>query len=701
MGGGAEHRLLFHGGACAAVAASGDITGARGTRPDGYFLGDTRHLSRWQLTVDGTVPTVLVPETGTAAPATGSGAGTAAARSVLVLPTGRDEPPPHTVFREQRVAGGTLVEVLRVTGNRGEPAKPWLALTVDADFADQFELRADHRVYDKPHAVRDREILPDGVEFRYRRGEWCARTTVTAQPPPDAVEETGSGARRLVWRLTLEPHGTTEVTLRAAAWSGAGEPAAGPAEGTEAAEDTEGAGTACSGAAAAPEAQPRPADGTGLPPARTPAEHSAPGPAPGSAVAPGSAPAPGSAHAAAWPHLVRAAEQGLADLDGLLVPAAGPGGEALQVPAAGAPWLLALVGRHALVTSLFALRHRPALAHATLLALAATQSRGGDGGEPGKIVHEVRHGELAHFGQVPYGRYYGAVDTTPLFLVLLGAVTEHTGDDKLARRLEPQARAAVDWMLGDGGLTETGYLRHRAADGAPAGQGWRDSPGALCAADGTRATGAVAAAAPQGYAYAALAHTARLAATAWSDPAFADRLTTAAGDLRTRFRTDFWLAGPDFPALALDGAGRPADALASDAGHLLWSGLLDPDRARRVGRRLLEPDFFSGWGVRTVAAGQGAYHPMAYHRGGVWPHDNAILALGLARYGLHDQARTVTSALADLAAHTPHRLPEAVAGYPRTTQPAPVPFPHASAPQSWSAAAPLALLTAAAEPPQR
>ncbi|WP_425582398.1 glycogen debranching N-terminal domain-containing protein, partial [Streptomyces synnematoformans] len=254
------------------MAASGDITGARGTRPDGYFLGDTRHLSRWQLTVDGTVPTVLVPEAGTAAPATGSAAGTAAARSVLVPPTGRDEPPPHTVFREQRVAGGTLVEVLRVTGNRAEPAKPWLALTVDADFADQFELRADHRVYDKPHAVRDREILPDGVEFRYRRGEWCARTTVTAQPPPDAVEETGSGARRLVWRLGLEPHGTTEVTLRAAAWSGTGEPATGPAE------DAEGAGTAGSGAVAAPpgapaagapaapataspEAQLRPADG--------------------------------------------------------------------------------------------------------------------------------------------------------------------------------------------------------------------------------------------------------------------------------------------------------------------------------------------------------------------------------------------------------------------------------------------------------
>ncbi|WP_407564831.1 glycogen debranching N-terminal domain-containing protein [Streptomyces sp. 184] len=710
---GAEHRLLFHGGAFAAVAHSGDITGARGTRPDGFFLGDTRHLSRWQLTVDGAVPTLLASRAGPDGPAT--------AHSALVPPTARDEPPPHTVFREQRVTGGALVDVLRITGNRADPEKLWLALTVDADFADQFELRADHRVYGKPHAVRGREVLPDGVEFRYRRGGWQARTTITADPPPDAVEETGSGARRLVWRLALEPHETIEVTLRAAAVANPGTGAAdpGPEAATEPAEAAVGAvrtaagntapARAPAGAAAAGAGHTAvgtvPADAPAPAPEAVDAAVGAAGAAPQArTAAPLTAPAP-TAHTAPHPttptpdlspHLTRAAEQGLTDLDGLLIPATGPDGEALQVPAAGVPWFLALVGRHALVTSLFALRHRPALAHATLLALAATQAGNADG-EPGKIVHEVRHGELAHFGQVPYGRYYGAVDTTPLFLVLLGALTEHTGDDKLARRLEPQARAAVEWMFRDGGLAETGYLRHRPDDAGPADQSWRDSPGALCAADGTRATGAIAAAAPQGYAYAALTHTARLATTAWADPALAARLAAAADDLRTSFLTDFWLPGPDFPALALDGTGRPADALASDAGHLLWTGLLDPDRARRVGRRLLEPDFFSGWGVRTVAAGQGAYHPMAYHRGSVWPHDNAILALGLARYGLHEEARTLAAALTALAAQAAYRLPEAIGGYPRTNQPTPVPFPHACTPQSWSATTPLALLTALAE----
>ncbi|WBB59468.1 aminotransferase [Streptomyces sp. WMMC500] len=695
---GAEHRLLFHGGAFAAVTRSGDITGDRGAQPDGFFRGDTRHLSRWRLTVDGAVPTLLA-----AAPAAGS---PAAAHAVLVPPTDRDEPPPHTVFRDQRVEGGALVEVLRITGNRAEPEKLWLALTVDADFADQFELRGDHRAYGKPHAVRGREVLPAGVEFRYRRGDWRARTTVTADPAPDAVEETGSGARRLVWRLALEPYETTELTLRAAASSGTGpvwraaepaEPAAGPVPAA--------AATAAGQPRAADPPRPRTA-GTPTPAEHAPTAHSTPAhatPTQTAAAHPASPPtaataataATGTTGTAARPDLARAAAQGLADLDGLLIPAAGPGGEEVRVPAAGGPWFLALVGRHALVTSLFALHHRPALARATLLALAATQAGDADG-EPGKIVHEVRHGELAHFGQVPYGRHYGAVDTTPLFLVLLGALTEHTGDDEPARRLEPQARAAVEWMFRDGGLTDTGYLRCRPDDGGPAGRSWRDSPGALCAADGTRATGAVAPAAPQGYAYAALTHTARLAATAWADPALADRLTAATDDLRTRFPADFWLPGPDFPALALDGTGHPADALASDAGHLLWSGLLDPDRARRVGRRLLEPDFFSGWGVRTVAAGQGAYHPMAYHRGSVWPHDNAILALGLARYGLHEEARTVATALADLASRTAHRLPEAVAGYPRTTQPTPVPFPDTGTPRSWSATTPLALLTALA-----
>jgi glycogen debranching enzyme len=644
-----RQHLLVHSGTFVAVGDSGDISGVRtggavrpGGLPDGLFVRDARHLSRWQLTIDGAVPETLTPV------ADGD-----TARCVLVPRGGRQEPPACTVFREQAVGDGSFVESLRVAANRPVPLTVRLALTVDADFADQFELRSDHRTYAKTGAVRRRQVLDHGIEFVYQRGEWRSCTTVTAEPSPDAVEETGTGARRLVWKLELEPHGTAELVLRAIARPH-GEKRAlrvprSPASVNEQLLEKEG----------------RFVEGVAFP--------------------------------TGWPELAAACARGLADLAALQIPATGPDGEELRVPAAGAPWFLTLLGRDALLTSLFALPYRPQLAAATLPALAATQATGAHAesvAQPGKIVHEVRHGELAHFGQVPYGRYYGSVDATPLFLVLLGAYVEQTGDTALARRLEPHARAAVGWMLDHGGLTSRGYLVYRADRGGLANQNWKDSPGAICAADGSRASGPVTAAGAQGYAYDALRRTALVARTVWEDEVYAALLEQAAGDLRDRFQRDFWMDDRSFPALALDGEGRRLDALASDAGHLLWSGLLDKEYGEAVGRRLLEPDFFSGWGVRTLAAGQPAYHPLSYHRGSVWPHDNALIALGLARYGLHDEARTIAHGLVDAATATGHRLPEVLAGYGRTHHAEPVPYPHACVRESRSAAAPLALLTA-------
>ncbi|MFE9773343.1 glycogen debranching N-terminal domain-containing protein [Streptomyces sp. NPDC005931] len=638
-----RHHLLVHGGTFAVVGDGGDISGVRGGgAPDGLFVRDARHLSRWQLTVDGAVPETLTPV------ADGD-----TARCVLVPRGGRQEPPACTLFREQAVADGSFVELVRVTSNRPVPTTVRLGLTVDADFTDQFELRSDHRTYTKTGTLRSRQVLEHGLEFTYRRGEWQSRTTVTAEPQPDTVEETGTGARRLVWALDLDPHGTSELTLRVVARPH-GEKRAlrvprSPAAVTERLLAEEG----------------RFAEGVAFP--------------------------------TGWPELAAACARGLADLAALQVPATGPDGERLRVPAGGAPWFLTLLGRDALLTSLFALPFRACVAAATLPALAATQATRADTAavaQPGKIVHEVRHGELAHFGQVPYGRYYGSVDATPLFLVLLGAYVEHTADTGLARRLEPHARAAIGWMLDHGGLTSRGYLVYRADRGGLANQNWKDSPGAICCADGSRPHGPVMAAGAQGYAYDALRRTAWLARTVWADGTYAALLEQAAGDLRDRFQRDFWMTEHSFPALALDGTGRQVDALASDAGHLLWSGLLDKEYGELVGRRLLEADFFSGWGVRTLAAGQSAYHPMSYHRGSVWPHDNALIALGLARYGLHDEARTVAHGLVEAATATGHRLPEVIAGYDRDTHPEPVPYPHACARESRSAAAPLALLTA-------
>ncbi|MPY29960.1 aminotransferase [Streptomyces adustus] len=634
--------LLVYGGTFAVVGDGGDISGVRGGSPDGLFLRDARHLSRWQLTVDGAVPEALSPV------ADGD-----TARCVLVPRGGRADTPAYTLFREQAVGDGSFVETLRVTSNRPVPTTVRLGVTADADFTDQFELRSDHRTYAKPGATRSRQVLDDGVEFTYRRGEWRSCTTVTAEPVPDGVEETGTGARRLVWTLELEPHGTAELTLRVMA---------------------------------RPHGEKR-----ALRVPRSPAALTE------QLIALEGTFVEGVAFPTGWPELAAACARGLADLASLQVPATGPDGEELRVPAAGAPWFLALLGRDALLTSLFALPYRPGLAADTLRALAAAQATDTEAAQvsqPGKIVHELRHGELAHFGQVPYGRYYGSVDATPLFLVLLGAYVEHTGDVALARRLESHARAAVGWMLDHGGLTSRGYLVYRADQGGLANQNWKDSPGAICHADGTRARGTVTAAGAQGYAYDALRRTAWVARAAWADEVYAALLEQAAADLRDRFQRDFWMRERSFPALALDGEGRQVDALASDAGHLLWSGLLDKEYGKAVGRRLLEPDFFSGWGVRTLASGQPAYHPLSYHRGSVWPHDNALITLGLARYGLHDEARTVAHGLVDAATATGHRLPEVLAGYGRESHGEPVPYPHACVRESRSAAAPLALLTA-------
>ncbi|MFI7386252.1 glycogen debranching N-terminal domain-containing protein [Streptomyces sp. NPDC049813] len=624
--------------------ADGTVTRTRGTSPDGLFVRDGRHLSRWQLTVDGTAPGVLTALT---AGADGTG-------ECVLTPQGtRDAPPAYTVFRHQAVTAGAFTDVLSLVSNSPDPLVAEVAVTADADFADTFQLRADDRHYAKPGAVRGARRTDAGVEFAYERDDWRSRTTVRAEPVPDAVDAVGTEdgvgscdggvgadgtAHRLVWRLTLPAHGRAEVRLHVTA-----HPHGGPQ-------------------VAAPVAAPA-ADRLDLPDGE----------------------------------LGRACAQGLTDLGLLTVAATGVDGAAVAVPAAGVPWFLTLFGRDSLLTSYFMLPYRPALAAGTLSALAATQGTRTDafrGEQPGRIVHETRRGELARFGQIPYGRYYGSVDATPLFLVLLHAHYEATADPALAAALERHARAAVDWMRGDGGLGTHGYLVYTPDPNGLVNQNWKDSAGAVCHKDGTQASGPIAVCEAQGYAYDALRRTARLADEVWQDPSYARELDLLADALRDRFGRDFWMAADDFPALALDGAGRQVDALASDAGHLLWSGILDEERARRVGRRLLEPDFFSGWAIRTLAAGQRPYHPLSYHRGSAWPHDNAVIALGLARYGLGRELRRMAAGLLDAAAHHGHRLPEVLGGYARTDAAAPVPYPHSCSPQAWAAATPWALRTA-------
>jgi glycogen debranching enzyme len=377
----------------------------------------------------------------------------------------------------------------------------------------------------------------------------------------------------------------------------------------------------------------------------------------------------------------------LNDIEALRMPC--PTASEFTILAAGVPWFLTLFGRDSIIASMLSESSLPGVIDDVLRALAATQSGGRDPrtvAEPGKIVHELRVSELATLDEVPYARYYGSVDSTPLFLIALATCR----DTDLIASLEPAARAAVGWMLDSGGISHHGFLRYRPDPAGLLHQGWKDSFDAIAHADGRIAEGEIALCEVQGYAWRALRNTAELARTVWSDPDWATELEGVAATLQERFRNEFWMPDADFPALAIDGDGARVEVVASNAGHLLFSGILSARDAERVANRLLEDDMFTGWGIRTLSSEATLYHPLSYHNGSVWPHDTMLAALGMESYGLTDSARRVGQAVADAAKYFDWRLPELFGGFSRDDFPEPVGYAHAARPQAWAAAAGLA-----------
>jgi glycogen debranching enzyme len=364
-----------------------------------------------------------------------------------------------------------------------------------------------------------------------------------------------------------------------------------------------------------------------------------------------------------------------------------------SLPAAGLPWFMALFGRDSLITAYMALPFQPHLAATTLEALSELQATERDDfrdAEPGKILHELRRGWLATLGETPHSAYYGSHDATPLFLVLLDEYERWTGDRALVRKLEPAARAALGWIEGPGDPDGDGYLEYETR--SPKGlrnQGWKDSWNAILFADGRLAEPPIATCEVQGYAYDARRRAARLARVCWADDALADRLERDAAALYERFNRDFWLDARGHYALALDHEKRPVDALTSNTGHLLWSGIVPPERAKAIRDRLMAPDMFTGWGIRTMSSRDAGFNPIEYHDGTVWPHDTALIAEGLRRYDLRDDAGRLAWALFEAAAQFDYRLPEVFAGFDRQETVVPVEYPTASRPQAWAAAAPL------------
>jgi len=358
---------------------------------------------------------------------------------------------------------------------------------------------------------------------------------------------------------------------------------------------------------------------------------------------------------------------------------------------------MALFGRDSLITSYQALPFVPELAQATLTSLALFQSDTDDAfrdAEPGKILHELRFGELTAFEERPHSPYYGSADSTPLFLIVLDEYERWTADADLVRRFEPEARAALEWIDRYGDRDGDGYVEYQRRNTKTGldNQCWKDSHTSIVDRHGAIATSPRAVCEIQGYVYDAKRRCARLAREIWGDEELATRLEREAGELKERFNRDFWVEGLDCFALALDGEKRQMDSVASNIGHLLWSGIVDDDKAAAVARHLMGPGLFSGWGVRTMSADEVTYNPIGYHLGTVWPHDNSLIAAGLGRYGYREEAAQIASALLEAATYFDGRLPEAFAGYPREETRFPVEYPTACSPQAWASGTPLLLV---------
>jgi glycogen debranching enzyme len=591
----------------------------------GLFYNDTRFLSAYILKLNGASPVPL--GSGNPSHRTAYFYATNSADGVVLGGT-------LSLVRE-RTINGHLRDELSLTNHGDLPASLGLSLRLGVDFADVFEVRRVET--QRPPAIACTSVDGTTLEYRALRDGLECRTVIHCSERPtlwsDRLEFMLDLEPRQEWRLVVDVYATmTEMADHGQVATGGVNLVAGH----------------------------WPLDAASLDVPRLYTTD---------------------------PLLRRAWDRAVEDLAALRM----PGGEGYPLPAAGLPWFMAVFGRDSLITGLQTLLLGPDLALGALHALAREQATVSDDfrdADPGKIPHEIRHGVLARAGHVPHACYYGTVDATPLSLVLLAETWRWTGDLELVRTLLPHAEAALTWIDRYGDSDGDGFVEYlRRSPHGLQNQGWKDSHDSVRFADGRLAEGAIALCEVQGYVYQGKLGMAELY-DALDRRAEAAELRRQAKNLRRRFDEAFWMPDQDCYALALDGQKRQVDAVTSDAGQCLWSGIVLPKRARRLARRLMRDDLWSGWGIRTLSTEMAAYNPISYHNGSIWPHDTSLIAAGLARYGFREEANTIIQGLLAAAERFPsQRLPELFAGYPRRPNGSPIEYPNANAPQAWAAGA--------------
>jgi glycogen debranching enzyme len=603
----------------------------------GLFHEDTRFVSRFELEVNGARPSLL-----------SAGAITYYSAAFFLTNPQLDGIPAGSLsIQRYRNVGDGLAEVLVVHSHLDRPVGLELRVRCGADFADLFEVKA--ITFTKRGTLsKSGDPATHVLRFDYSHDAYEAATRIHSSEP---ARIQGSD---LLFDVSLEPRATWKTRLEVAVVHG--------------------------GEMIRPLTEEERAASRALQQWREG----------GSALARWQEEAPQLD--TDWSALKLIYEQSIVDLAALRLRADFEGND-FSLPAAGLPWFMAIFGRDTLITSYQCLLVSPELARGALHSLTRLQGEVVDDfkdEEPGKILHEIRFGELATIGEKPHRPYYGTADATPLFLVLLSEYWRLTGDAETVRDLRDSALRALEWIDRYGDADGDGYVEYatRSSQGLR-NQGWKDSWDAVHFADGRLAEPPIALCEVQGYVYDAKVRAAELAEAVWGEAELAARLRSEAAGLYDRFNEDFWVdARGGYYAEALDADKRQADALTSNIGHLLWSGIVPEERAALLRDRLFSPAMFSGWGIRTLSSEDARYNPIRYHNGTVWPHDNSLISAGLSRYGFREEANRIATALLEAAAPTEYRLPEVFAGYARRESVFPVRYPTASSPQAWAAAAP-------------